>query len=70
MEQTMEMIPVHSSAMRRVGYDPDTRRMKIEFEQGHTYDFCGVPSSVYQELMNAASKGAYYNEQIRDRYPC
>jgi hypothetical protein len=66
----MEMMPVHSSAIRRVGYDPSTRQMKIEFEQGNIYDFCGVPLSIYQGLMNAGSKGAYYNEQIRDRYPC
>ena len=66
----MEMIPVHSSAMRAVGYDPDTRQMKIEFEQGNIYDFCEVPLSVYEQLMNASSKGIYYNEQIRDRYPC
>lgn len=24
----------------------------------------------FQGLMNATSKGAYYNEQIRDGYPC
>jgi len=66
----MHMIPVSSSAMVAVGYDPQIRRMKITFVQGHTYDFCGVPQRVFEELMRAASKGTYYNEHIRDRYPC
>ncbi|WP_201344633.1 KTSC domain-containing protein [Thiohalobacter sp. COW1] len=66
----MDMIPVSSSAIRAVGYDHASGRMKITFEQGDTYDFCGVPEPVYQGLMNAISKGAYYNDHIRDRYQC
>jgi hypothetical protein len=29
-----------------------------------------VPEHVYRDLMAALSKGAYYNEHIKDRYPC
>jgi hypothetical protein len=64
------MIPVTSTAMQAVGYDPKALHLKITFQQGHTYDFCGVPQHVFDGLMRAASKGAYYNEHIRDRYPC
>nr|WP_231990222.1 KTSC domain-containing protein [Pseudomonas sp. Z003-0.4C(8344-21)] len=44
--------------------------MRIRFEQGHSYDFCGVPSVIHNGLMAAVSKGAYYNQHIRDRYQC
>jgi hypothetical protein len=64
------MIPVASSAIKAVGYDPSSRRMKITFTQGHTYDFCRVPQSVYEGLMRAFSKGTYYNDHIKERYPC
>lgn len=66
----MEMIRVKSSAISAVGYDPATRRMKITFMQGHTYDFCKVPPQVHEGLMQATSKGTYYYEHIKDRYPC
>jgi hypothetical protein len=66
----MDMIPVNSAAMVAVGYDPERRLMKITFAQGHTYDFCDVPRQVFDELMRAASKGTYYNQSIKDRYPC
>jgi hypothetical protein len=66
----MEMIRVNSSAIHSVGYDPETQRMRIEFQQGDGYDFCGVPAQVYEGLMNASSKGSYYNDYIRDRYQC
>lgn len=66
----MEMIPVNSSAIAAVGYDAATRLMKIRFVEGNTYDFCGVPQRVFDELRAAPSKGRYYSEHIRDRYPC
>lgn len=66
----MEMMRVNSQAIRAVGYEPDSRRMKITFEQGDTYDFCNVPAYIYEGLMNARSKGEYYNDHIRDRYQC
>ena len=66
----MEMIRVSSSAMSAVGFDAQSRRMKITFVQGHTYDFCGVPQHVFDGLLRASSKGSYYNDFIKDRYQC
>ncbi|RQT78109.1 MULTISPECIES: KTSC domain-containing protein [Burkholderia cepacia complex] len=66
----MEMIPVRSSAIRAVGYDQGSMRMRILFTQGHSYDFCRVPADVYRGLMSAPSMGSYYNNVIKDRYHC
>ncbi len=66
----MEMIRVNSSAINAAGDDQATRRMRIIFEQGDGYDFCGVPFHVYEGLMSASSKGTYYNDHIRDQYQC
>lgn len=66
----MKMLSVNSRAIRAVGYDPNTLHMKITFQQGHTYDFCGVTPNIYIGLMQAGSKGSYYNAYIRDHYRC
>jgi hypothetical protein len=66
----MEMVRVNSSAITAVGYDPATNRMKITFKQGKTYDFCRVPLNIYQGLINAPSKGGYFDRVIKDRYQC
>nr|WP_249936315.1 KTSC domain-containing protein [Janthinobacterium lividum] len=44
--------------------------MRIQFQQGHSYDFCRVPANVHAAFMRAYSKGIYYNEHIKDRYQC
>jgi hypothetical protein len=60
------LIPVSSSAIRAIGYDGST--LTVEFPNGRTYDHPGVPYSVYEGLMQAPSKGAFYNSYIRGRY--
>lgn len=66
----MEMISVRSTAISAVGYDKTTQKMCITFKQGHTYDYCRVPESIYTALMSASSKGRYYDNYIKDKYDC
>jgi hypothetical protein len=64
------MIRVISTAIVAIGYDEQNMRLKITFQQGHTYDFCRVPKHIFEGLHRASSKGTYYNLQIKDRYQC
>ena len=60
----------NSSAIKRAEYDPRSMRLTIWFPEGISYFFCLVPAPVWEGLLNARSKGTYYNQHIRDRYPC
>ena len=61
------MMPVDSSSIRAVGYDGYS--LFVQFHSSDTiYEHHGVPYSVYQELMQAWSMGAYYNRYIRGKY--
>ncbi len=60
------LIPVDSSAIHAIGYDGYT--LTVAFHNGRTYDHPDVPYSVYEGLMQAPSKGAYYKRSIRGRY--
>jgi len=66
----MDMIPLRSSAIRAAGYDEGLLRMRIIFQEGHSYDFCRVPRYVFEGLLRASSAGVYYNQHIKDRYHC
>jgi hypothetical protein len=66
----MERQPVASSLIRSVGFDPVASILEIELiAPNRLYKFYDVPFSVYDELMEAPSKGRYFNEFIRDLYP-
>jgi hypothetical protein len=59
---------VDSTTMRSVGFEANRRILEIEFDSGAIYRYLGVPASVHKALMNAESKGRYFNQQIRDVY--
>lgn len=60
--------PVQSSNQKSVGYDRETNVLEIEFNSGSVYQYLSVPESLYQALLNAASKGTYFHDNIRERY--
>lgn len=64
----MEREAVSSSNIDSIGYDPDTEMLEIEFRGGTVYEYRNVPLVVYEELMNAASHGSYFNREISKRY--
>ncbi len=67
----MQRQSVSSSAIRSVGYDPASRKMEIVFRSSsQVYHYCGVPESVFKGLLQASSKGRYYQNNIKDRYDC
>jgi hypothetical protein len=59
---------VISSMMRSVGYDSGRVVLEIEFSSGKVYQYDNVPENVYRELLVAASKGRYFEQQISGRY--
>jgi hypothetical protein len=65
----MERQPVASSLIHAVGYDFLGSVLEIEMgEPSRLYTFYDVPYSVYEGLMEAPSKGRYFNEFIRDDF--
>ena len=65
----MDRIPVSSTDLQSVGYDPDSLTLEIEFKRGATYQYQGVPQAEFDALMNASLKGIYFHANIKSRYP-
>lgn len=63
----MERTPVTSSNIRAIGYEPET--LEVEFNSGSVYQYHGVPASEHDAIMNAESKGKYFNANIKNSYP-
>jgi len=62
------MVPVVSSNLAAVGYDPMSAEMQIRFNSGGLYSYAGVPASIHAGLMSAPSHGEYFSAFIRGRY--
>ena len=64
----MKRTKVNSSTLKSAGYQGTSFTLELEFTTGSVYQYSNVPISVYQELMDAPSKGSYFNDYIKDKY--
>ena len=60
---------VASSNLISVGYDAPTQTLEVEFQNGTIYQYYNVGSALYEQLMQAPSKGQFLNVYIRNAYP-
>jgi len=64
-----EMHYVDSSNVEAIGYDPATQELHVRFlKSGETYVYYNVEEWVFNEIMQADSKGQYLNLNIKGRY--
>ena len=66
----MERVPVSSSNIRSIGYDPESMTLEVEFNTCAVYQYQGVAQGDYDALMSAGSIGSYFNANIKTRFPC
>jgi hypothetical protein len=64
----MRRKPIQSSAIASLGYDTKREMLEVEFRSGNVYRYLDVPEEVYQDLLQAKSKGRYFGENIRGRF--
>lgn len=59
---------VKSSMITIVDYHQENQILKVTFHSGETYAYFNVPFNIYQELLNADSKGRFMNNNIIEMY--
>jgi hypothetical protein len=64
----MPRLRISSSVIAAVEYDSERETLDVEFRHGARYRYAGIPRSVYDELLEAPSKGEFFNERIRGSY--
>ena len=63
-----EMIFVDSSNIEAIGYNDDTLELHVQFLSGSYYIYSDVPREVFDDLMNAPSKGSFLNREVKGIY--
>jgi len=57
-----------SSALAAVAYESDRQRLQLVFRDGSAYTYFDVPPQIYYALLEAPSKGAYFNRNVRGQF--
>ena len=59
-----------STVIRSIDYESALSRLSVTFTTGRIYDYFAVPQNIADAFRSSFSKGAYFNANIRDKYPC
>jgi hypothetical protein len=65
----MNPVAVPSSSLAQVDYDSHRAILQVVFRDGTAYQYVGVPLRTFHGLLQADSKGAYFNQHIRSLFP-
>ena len=65
----VDLVPVLSTNVAAIGYDPATASLVIRFHnQSRVYRYKGVPQAVHDAFMASPSKGFFFTQHIKGRY--
>ncbi len=65
----MNREPVGSSTIVGIGYDEPSQTLEVEFKTGSVYQYYNVTLALFEQLMQASSKGQFLAYQIKNAYP-
>lgn len=65
----IDQVPVDSSSLASIGYSFDHMILEARFRRGVIYRFFMVPAQLYADLLKAPSKGIFFNNAVRGRFP-
>lgn len=64
----MNRIPLDSTNLKEVGYDPETKTLEIQFRNDRIYQYYDVPQVIFNGLMAIPDKGFYLRKVIGNAY--
>lgn len=64
-----EMQYVDSSTIEAIGYDLDNQELHVQFISSGLYVYLNVEEWVFNDFLQAGSKGQYLNYNIKGTYP-
>jgi len=64
----MQRIPVDSTDIVAIGYDPKSRILEIEFKEGRIYQYLDVAPDIYARFMRTDSYGQYFYAFVNGHY--
>ena len=65
----MARADLQSHTLKTAIYQDRSASLELAFRSGAIYRYRDVPEPVFQELLRAESKGRYFNQRIRNRFP-
>lgn len=64
----MNTVPVKSSNIARVGYEPASKTMEVHFHNGTRYHYHNVPHATHAAFVGAESLGKHFGQHVKPHF--
>ena len=64
-----QRVSVESACIASITFSIEENVLQLEFRNGLAYEYFGVPTALYTDLLSAESKGAFVTRFIRGHFP-
>lgn len=68
MTKAPELTPIKSSMFSAQHYDPNSRVLTVQFQNGAVHQYEDVPIDKHETFIANASPGRYFNEKIKPNH--
>jgi hypothetical protein len=65
---SMEMTKVNAGKLRAIGYEPKTRTLRVELEDGSALEYANVGESIWRNLKASGNQWSYYRDNIEEEF--
>jgi hypothetical protein len=62
------MKKVSSGKLRAIGYDPATRRLRVQMDDGSTLEYEGVGAEIWRRLSTSSSPWSIYRDNVEEEF--
>ena len=67
-DPAIQRVPVDSGKLNSIGYDPNSRILEIQYDNGDVYQYYQVPQAAYSSMMHAEFAFGYFNYNIKYKF--
>ncbi len=61
------MTKISAGKLRAIGYEPKTRTLRVELDDGSALEYAGVGESIWRNFKNSGAQWSFYHDNIEEQ---
>jgi hypothetical protein len=64
----MEMIKISAGKLRAIGYDAQTRTLRVQLDDGSALEYSGITEALWRRFQSSGSQWSFYRDNIEEEF--
>lgn len=64
----MEMTRISAGKLRAIGFDTQTRTLRVELEDGSALEYSGISEDLWRRFRTSGSQWSFYRDNIEEEF--